>query len=174
VPESPIALLHEWHDFYILIATVSATIIGSMFVVASIASVNITPQSVAQGRIYLSPIVMHLSTIVFACAIVMVPRLGAWPFGIIFGLGGLVGLAYSAYIAMRVGKSNLDLEDRLWYAVVPVAAYLTMVAGAILILRQEAWALETLAAALAVLLVTGIRNAWDLTLFYLTRVRGQS
>jgi hypothetical protein len=169
LPASPVALLHEWHDFYILIATVSATIIGAMFVVASVASSFLTPENAAQSRNFLSPIVIHLSTIVLGCAAAMVPSLAPRPFGILFGLGGLAGLAYSVFIALRVRSNKLDLEDRFWYALLPVVGYLVMIAAAILVLRQEPWALEILAIALAILLVAGIRNAWDLTLFFVSR-----
>jgi hypothetical protein len=33
---SPSALLHEWHDFYVLVGTASATLVGLMFVAVSI------------------------------------------------------------------------------------------------------------------------------------------
>lgn len=169
MPQSSVALLDDWHDFYIVMATVSATIIGAMFVVASVASSFLSPKNAAQSRAFLSPIVIHLSTIVLGCAAGMVPRLAPTTFGICFGLGGVAGLGYSVFIALRVRRSKLDLEDRLWYAVVPVVGYLVMLAAAIRMLRQEPWALESLAIAFAILLVTGIRNAWDLTLFFVTQ-----
>ncbi len=167
--QSAVALLQQWHDYYILMATVSATIIGAMFVVASVASSFLTPKNATQSRAFLSPIVIHLSTIVLSCAAAMVPSLAAAPFGILLGLGSLAGLAYSVFIASRVRRSNVDLEDRLWYAVLPIIGYLMMMAAAILVLRQEPWALEIFGIALAILLVAGIRNAWDLTLFFVTR-----
>jgi len=113
-------------------ATVSATIISAMFVVASVASSFLTPKNAAQSRAFLSPIVIHLSTVVLSCAVAMVPSLSAEPFGILLGLGSLVGLAYSVFIAFRVRRSNVDLEDRLWYAVLPIIGYLVLMAAAIL------------------------------------------
>jgi hypothetical protein len=169
LPESSVALLHQWHDFYILMATVSATIIGAMFVVASVASSYLTPENATRSRNFLSPIVIHLSTIVLGCAATLVPSLAAVPFAILFGIGGLAGLAYSVFIACLVSRNELILEDRLWYAIVPILGYLIMIAAAILILRQEPWGLEILAIAFVILLLAGIRNAWDLTLFFVTR-----
>jgi hypothetical protein len=172
--ESAITQLQNWHEFYILIGTVAVTIIGAMFVVASIATGYLTPESAARGRVFLSPIVLHLATIVLGCAVVMVPGLGMTPFAILFGLGGIVGLLYSALIAGRVRQTEIDLEDRIWYAAVPIMAYLVMITAAVLVLRQDPIGLDTLAAANALLLVTGIRNAWDLTLFFAVMVKGQS
>jgi len=173
LPPSPVALLSAWHDYYILIATVAVTIIGAMFVVASIASTYLTAASAAQGRRFLSPIVLHLSTSVLGCAAVMVPNLAPLAFVILFGVGALGGLFYSCFITFRIRGSKLDLEDRLWYSVLPVVGYLVMLAAVILVLVRGPWPLETLAGAVAILLVTGIRNAWDLTLFFVTRERRQ-
>jgi hypothetical protein len=166
LPDSPIAQLQEWRDFYVLIGTVAVTIIGAMFVVVSIATSYLTPEGAARSRTFLSPIVLHLSTVVLGCAAVMVPGLRAIAFAILVGLGGLLGLLYSLLIVSRVRKSEVDLEDRIWYAAVPVMAYLVMITAAILVLRQDPFGLDALAAANALFLVTGIRNAWDLTLFF--------
>jgi hypothetical protein len=164
--ESPGAPLQEWHDFYLLIATASTTLIGAMFVVVSIATSYLTAKSAARSRIFLTPIVLHLSTVVLGCAIAIVPNLGATSFGVLIGLGSLAGLAYSLAIAARVGWAGLDVDDRLFYAAIPVLAYLVLFAAAILALQQLSWSFDIFALALALLLVTGIRNAWDLTLFF--------
>ena len=173
MPPSPVASLSEWSNYYILIATVAVTIIGAMFVVASIASTFMTPGGAAQGRRFLSPIVLHLSSTVLGCAAVMVPHLVPLAFAILFGVGGLVGLFYSCFITYRIRRANLDLEDHLWYSVLPVIGYLVMLTAVILVLFGGPAPLETLAASVAILLVTGIRNAWDLTLFFVTRERHQ-
>lgn len=164
--ESPVAPLENWHDFYLLIAAASTTLIGAMFVVVSIATSYLTAESAARSRIFLTPIVLHLSTVVLGCAIATVPGLSATSFGVLIGLGSLAGLAYSLAIAARVGWGKLDVDDRLFYAAIPVLAYLALFAAAILTLRQLAWSFDIFALALALLLVTGIRNAWDLTLFF--------
>src|SRR5579862_4476899 len=174
LPPSPVALLHEWHDFYVLIATVAVTIIGAMFVVASIATSYLTQSSVARSRIFLSPIVTHLFGAILGCAAALVPNLSANGFVTLFGLGSLAGLLYSARIAVRVGWSGLDLDDRLFYAVVPVIGYLVMIAGLGFVLSGSALGLDMLATALVIQLLAGIRNAWDLTLFFAVKANGPS
>jgi hypothetical protein len=174
LPESAVASLHDWHDFYILIATVAVTIIGAMFVVASIASPYLTSARAAQSRAFFSPIVLHLSTMVLGCAAVMMPNLTDIGFVILFGLGGLGGLVYSLLITFRIMHIHDDVEDRLWYAVVPDIGYVVMLGSVMLALKHEPMALDILAGAMALLLIAGIRNAWDLTLFFVTRERGPS
>jgi len=53
------------------------------------------------------------------------------------------------------------LEDWLWHAVLPALAYLTLVLAALALPDHPARAPFWLAAAVLVLLVTGIHNAWD-------------
>lgn len=172
MPPSAVAQLHEWHDFYILIATVSVTIIGAMFVVASIASPYLTPARAAQSRAFFSPIVLHLSTTVLGCAAVMMPNLSDIGFVFLFGLGGVGGLVYSLLITFRILHIHDDVEDRIWYAVVPDVGYIVMLGAVLLALMHEPMALDMLAGAVAILLIASIRNAWDLTVFFVTRERG--
>jgi hypothetical protein len=67
--------------------------------------------------------------------------------------------------------ARIDLEDRVWYAVLPVVAYLFVAAsGIMLALRAEAgW--MSLAVSLGALLLVGIHNAWDITVWSITRRR---
>lgn len=171
---SAVASLHDWHDFYILIASVAVTIIGAMFVVASIASPYLTPARATQSRAFFSPIVLHLSTTVLGCAAVMMPNLSDIGFAVLFGLCGLGGLVYSLLITFRIIHIHDDVEDQIWYAILPDIGYVVMLGSVPLALMHEPLALDMLAAAVAILLVAGIRNAWDLTLFFVTRERGPS
>jgi hypothetical protein len=52
-------------------------------------------------------------------------------------------------------------------------AYLVMLAGAVMVLEEARFAIEALALALALLVISGIRNAWDLILFFLERRGGE-
>src|SRR5258708_35400463 len=86
---------HTWHDVYVLLGTGAATLIGAMFVVASIGSSFLTEQSEPQIRAFMTPTVIHLSTVLLSCALAMVPSL-EWPApSVCFGIAGLAGLVYS-------------------------------------------------------------------------------
>ena len=66
-------------------------------------------------------------------------------------------------------KFNVDLVDRLFYALIPVLGYvLVLIAAAMAFMRTNAVA-ECIAAALLVLLVAGIRNAWDMMMWIAIR-----
>ena len=62
-------------------------------------------------------------------------------------------------------RFKVDLSDRLFYALVPTLGYLLLLASAALLFAQSAMSVDLLAAAMLVLLLAGIRNAWDMTLW---------
>ncbi len=160
----------EWRDFYVVLATAAGTLIGAMFIVASIGGRHITRARTA-GATFVTPTVAHLAVVLVACAFLVVPSLTPGVLGWIAGLGGLVGLAVAAQICGRVLRSKIDRVDRLWYGAVPLLGYAAIVAGGILILAQRPGGRETLAAALGLLVVAGIRNAWDLILYLVGQAR---
>ena len=163
---------HAWHDFYVLLGTGAATLIGAMFVVASIGSSFLTEKNEPQIRAFMTPTVIHLSTVLLGCLLAMVPSLD-WPAAsVAFGIGSLAGLVYSARTALRVAGSQVIFVDRIWYGVIPMFAYGVIFAGAVMLLLQDRVALETLAVGLVLLVVASVRNSWDLIVFYAQRTDG--
>ena len=163
---------HTWHDVYVLLGTGAATLIGAMFVVASIGSSFLTEQSEPQIRAFMTPTVIHLSTVLLGCAVAMVPSL-EWPApSVCFGISGLAGLVYSGRIALDVVGRPVLWVDRVWYGIVPTIAYAVVMAAALMMAQPMRGALEALAVGLVLLLVASIRNAWDLIVFYAQRTDG--
>jgi hypothetical protein len=74
----------------------------------------------------------------------------------------------------RMGRggftARIDLADRFWYALSPVAGHVLLVAAALMLLvLRDGHGLEVLAIAVVLLLLAGIRNAWDITAWAVTR-----
>src|SRR5258708_17543644 len=114
---------HAWHDFYVLLGTGAATLIGAMFVVASIGSSFLTEKNEPQIRAFMTPTVIHLSTVLLGCLLAMVPSLD-WPAAsVAFGIGSLAGLVYSARTALRVAGSQVIFVDRNMYVSVSTFPY---------------------------------------------------
>jgi hypothetical protein len=159
----------SWHDFYLLLGAAAATVIGAMFVVASIGTGFLTRQHGPQIREFLTPTVIHLTSVILLAALAVVPTLG-WQFvAIAFAIGGGGGMAYSLVIGWRISRRRVEWSDHLWYALLPIVAYAALLAAALSILFRSAPNLEAVAGAAALLLVAGIRNAWDMILFFVTR-----
>lgn len=166
-----IEALDAWHDFYLLGGTAAATLVGLMFVSASIAAGLFTDRHRAGLQTFLTPTVLHFGAVLITSLLVMVPSQSWLSLGALLLAGGAVGLGYSVVTCIRMHRRGLaariDVPDRIWYAALPVAGYVVMVAAAVALLREAELGLDLLALAQALLMLMGIRNAWDMTLWWM-------
>ena len=170
-------LIHVWHDFYVLVGTASATLVGLMFVAASIGAQVFNEKNREGMRAFISPTVVHFSAVLFICITAAIPSQTWSTLGVLLIVGGAGGLIYSARVLMQLFVRRafaVDVIDRMFYALIPVAGYLLVAAAAVLLLEQSRWGLEALAAALVTLLFAGIRNAWDMMMWIVIKVPSQS
>lgn len=170
---SPVDVLREWHDFYVLIGTASATLVGLMFVAASIGASFFIAEREAGLRAFLTPTVLHFTAVLIACLVLTVPSHSWESLGGLVLTGGVIGLGYACAVglSMRRGgfSATIDWEDRFWYVIAPVASYLLLTGAAILLLVRSPRGFDLLAVALLLLLLLGIRNAWDMTVWMVLR-----
>ena len=168
MPISPAELLRDWHDFYVLAGTGSATLVGLMFVAASIGASYFTERHRLPLTAFLTPTVMHFAAVLFICLVVMIPIHDWHTIGGLLGAIGLAGVIYCGRILLQIIVGNrfkVDFGDRLFYALVPPLGHLLLLTSAVLLFSRCAAGSAVLAAALLTLLVAGIRNAWDMTLW---------
>ena len=171
----PDIVLAHWHEFYTLLGTAAGTLVGLLFVAATVASGVFSSDRSAPLRIFLSATVVHFSSVLLLSLIVLAPIENWSLLGALVLAGGLVGIAYCGLVwrdAKRDGlAAAIDLEDRVWYAVLPVVIYLCEVASGVMLAAGWAAGGAVLAIALTLLLVVGIHNAWDITVWSVTRRR---
>ena len=171
--ESLTDVLRDWRDFYALIGTAAATLVGLMFVAASIGASYFTVEREHGLQAFLTPTVLHFSAVVIACLIMIAPHSGPLSLGLSLFAGSLIGLGYAGrrWLAVRRRKYALDLADTLWYLVGPLTGYVVIaVAAALVFWRADPHlGLDLLAIALGLLLLLGIRNAWDMTVWIAVR-----
>jgi hypothetical protein len=170
---SLIEWLRQWHDFYALIGSAAATLVGLMFVAASIGAGVFTREHQSGIRSFLSPTVVHFSAILIISLIAIVPS-ETWQSAALFlVIIGVVGLGYCGSVWRRMIRHGLigtiDNVDRFWYALLPTLGYgLTITCGVELWWHREG-GLELLAVAMMILLLVGLRNSWDMTLWIIGR-----
>ncbi|HEX4407482.1 MAG TPA: hypothetical protein VH206_01800 [Xanthobacteraceae bacterium] len=86
---------------------------------------------------------------------------------------GLLGIAYSLLILQRMIQNGItakiDHEDRLWYAFAPILAYIVLTASGLAFAAGSEAAAAILATGICMLLIAGIRNAWDMTTWVVLR-----
>jgi hypothetical protein len=164
-----------WHDFYTLLGAASATMIGLLFVAASVGGGVFSQNRRAALRMFLTASVVQFGAILAGCLIVLAP-LSQWEVvgGLIVACGGF-GLIYSG-IAWRDTvqdglSARIDLEDRTWYAVAPAVGYLMQTGAGVALLLRRGEGCAVLAVAMGAMLLVAIHNAWDITVWSVTRRR---
>ena len=168
-----IGSLEHWHDFYTLTGSASATLVGLMFVAVSISDGAFSRQDQMGIRAFLSPTVVHFSAILIVCLISTLPD-ETWKWcALLLIITGGVGLAYCVWIWRRMihhgFMGTIDEIDRFWYAQLPIVSYLMIVAAGAGLFQRLVMSLDMLAFALIALLLIGLRNSWDMTLWILDR-----
>jgi hypothetical protein len=165
-------LVHAWHDFDLLVGTASATLVGLMFVAASIGASVFTEKDRAAMKAFISPTVVHFSSVLVIAILALIPS-HDWPtLAGLLVLVGLPGAIYSANLWIQLfvhRRFNVDIVDRLFYALMPVLGYLLLLLSAFILFRQSAAGLDLLAAAQITLLIAAIRNAWDMMTWIVIR-----
>jgi hypothetical protein len=169
--------LHDWHDFYLLIGTASATLIGLMFVAASVGARFFDVERETASRAFLTPTVLHFSAVLTTCLFATAPPHRGPPLGVFLLVGGTVGMGYVCRLWIIMHRRGLtksiDLADRSCYVFLPMVSYLILTGTAIMLLKGLALGLDVLALTLVMLLLLGIRNAWDMTLWVVLRTPNQ-
>jgi hypothetical protein len=165
-------LLHEWHDFYVLLGTASATLVGLMFVAASIGATVFNEEHRAGLGAFITPTVVHFAAVLFACLVITMPAHDWESLSAMLAAGGLAGTAYGGRLLVHViirHRFNVELIDRLFYVLIPLAGYLLALAAAVLGFLHLAASAYVMAAALMALLLAGLRNAWDMMVWIMIR-----
>jgi hypothetical protein len=165
-------LIHPWHDFYLLVGTASATLVGLIFVSASIGAQVFSEESRAAIQAFISPTVVHFSTVLFVCILATIPEQTGLEFIVLLAALGIAGFAYSAKVLVQLlvrRRFTVDVVDGLFYALIPGVGQLLILLSAGLLFAQRPAGLYCLAAAVITLLLAGIRNAWDMTMWVVIR-----
>jgi hypothetical protein len=168
-------MLVRWHEFYTLVGTASATMVGLLFVAASVGTGVFTADRRAPLRVFLTSSVVNFCSVLAASVVLLAPVENWLVLGGLVVACGLLGLLH-AFLALRDTVTDgliakIDLEDRIWYLVMPIVGYLFMAgSGAALALRLDQGC-TALAISTGLLLAVGIHNAWDITVWSITRRR---
>jgi hypothetical protein len=169
----PYQALKEWHDFYLLVGTVSATLLGLLFIAVSLGVGFLTGQRKEATRTFMSPVVVHLASVFFLSATALIPWHRAEFLAAIIGATAVIGAILSSYITIQVVRTNMTnyLEDYIAYGFLPGLGYLALLAAGVSIYLQMEPGLYAFASALLLLEIVNIRNAWDLTLTMVQRAQ---
>jgi len=167
-PELP--FLSDWQNFYMLIGTAAATLTGLMFVVTTlIAGIDAHLSTLnAAVSAYNTPTVVHFGTVLLLAGLLSAPWQTFSSLSLLLGLLGLGMVVYSIIVMRRmrrVPNYQSTLEDWSWYIAFPLLANLLLILAAFMLPKNPSSALYMVGSAMMLLLLVGIRNAWDMVTF---------
>jgi hypothetical protein len=169
------AQLQTWQNFYMLLGGASATLVGLMFIAISLGSgwwteadrSMLTPSFNA----FLSPTYIHFVYVLVTAVVVLIPTLSEAVLGWLLILAGVGSLGHIArnlpFVHTRYRAGSVDRSDLFWYSLMPSVGYILYLDAGIGLLRAvpHGHAFNALATASVLLIVIGVRNAWDLVVF---------
>jgi len=163
--------LKQWHDFYILVGTAGATLLGLLFVAVSLGAGYLTEKHQLGTRTFMSPVVVHFTCVFFLSAVALFPSHQPKFLAALIGATALIGAIISTYTTIQVVRTDMTnyIQDYLAYGLLPGVAYLVLLAAAVSIYLEKDFGLNVLAGALLLLVIVNIRNTWDLTLTLVRR-----
>lgn len=167
--------LETWHEFYILVGTAGLTLTGLLFVVISLGPRVPPDRFTTNARAFVSPNAVYFTSTLVVSALFLVPGLSATMIGVLLCVGASGSLVYLAYTKahQRWSHHKLPLLDWVWYVGFPLLSYLLLLFAGFGFLVEASLSMYGVAAALILLVITGIRNAWDLVLWTSQQERKQ-
>src|SRR2546427_8286386 len=125
--ETASSLLAAWSTFYFMIASSAAALTGLMFVVISLVTGQERTDATQDGiATFTTPTVMHFAAALLVSGILIMPWRSLVHAGIVVAVIGLYGVAQILRVMDRTRRLTgytADLEDWLWFTILPFAPY---------------------------------------------------
>jgi hypothetical protein len=168
--------LQSWHDFFILAGTAAATLLGLVFVAASIAATIPNEQlgDMNSRRLWVLPIVYAFLRVLLVSAVGLVPgqplTAFGWELAVLAGVDvGRMAWVTRGMIEHHTSKEPLEAADWGWYVLYPAGASTVLAAEGVLLVMGHAVSPWMLAGGILGHLVVGVHNAWELADWLATR-----
>ena len=152
----------------------AAALTGLMFVVITLVTdaIRNRPRPEDGLSTFSTPTVYHFCAALLVSGILLAPWHSLWVPGTAIALLGAVGTVYIGRIALRtwgLTSYRAELDDWIWYSVLPCIAYLAILGSGLLLAHAPRIVFFGLAAATFLLVFIGIRNAWDVVTYLAIR-----
>jgi hypothetical protein len=170
------ATMQSWHDFFLLTGTAAATLLGLVFVAASIAA-TIPNEKLGDDRsrqLWVLPIVWAFVRVLVVSAMGVIPGQTTVSFGYLLLVLAILDLGRMVRITVGMRDHHLSTErlsaaDWGWYVVYPSVSSIVLAAAGLALARGFSFPVQLLAAGLLGHLVVGVHNAWELADWLATR-----
>src|SRR6185369_836773 len=148
----------------------AATLTGLMFVVTTLMAGIDGHLSTLNAAVsaFNTPTVVHFGTVLLLAGVLSAPWQTFSSLSLLLGLLG-VGMVFYSIIVLRrmwrVPHYQSTLEDWLWYMALPLLAHVLLTVAAFVMPKNPSAALYIVGSVMMLLLLVGIRNAWDMVTF---------
>jgi hypothetical protein len=161
-------MFDHWSDFFLLVGSAAAVLIGLIFVVISLLQDRSRSTVLAGSRLYMGPIVLGISFVLTLSAAALTPGVGRCAFAALTGIVAVWGLVRGIMSTHGIQHlSHIDDGPPHWtdvwfYGLIPCVLYAAFGIVAVAYWRGWPWADYGLATAITAALLLAIRNEWDL------------
>lgn len=167
--ENPLTYLGAWNAFYTITGTSASALIGLMFVVITlVTSTARFRRSHDATAAYTTPTVVHFAGALLVSAVLSAPWHSQPILRAVLWFVCLWGVLYVLRVVFRIRRLSAyvaDMEDWIWHAVLPLASYSAIIAGAAFLPTLPNQSLFAIAGAVLTMLFIGIHNAWDIVTY---------
>jgi len=159
-------MFEGWGEFFLLVGSSAAVLIGLIFVVISLLQDRSRSSVLMGSRLYMGPIVLGVSFVLVLSAAALTKGMDRTTFAAIttvVAAWGLVrGLMSIFGILGLAGEDTAHWTDVWFYGVIPSLLYVALGLVALALWNDWSWELDGLAAVITGILLCVIRNEWDL------------
>jgi hypothetical protein len=163
-------MFERWTEYFFMIGSSAAALIGLMFVVVTLTSGRGRDQTEDGKHFYTSPVVWNLSVVLFISGAAIAPTVKPLFFSALVASVALVGLFLGIRSTIGIKRTQISGHkfttfDMWWYGIIPALTYVGLAACAAGIETGQSWAASAVAANLMALLLVSIHAEWDLATF---------
>jgi hypothetical protein len=162
------AVLEGWENFYFMLGSAGAGLIGLLFVVVTLTAGFERSLTSRGNRLYMTPTLCHFAIVFTLSGIAIAPRLPAALLPAVIALVALVGVTLALRSTIGIGgRLPPTVEAPHWsdawlYGIAPGVIYAGILAAAAGLWLGWPDSDVAMAALLLGLLLLCVRNAWDL------------
>jgi hypothetical protein len=168
------SLLTGWDNFYVIVGSSAGGLTGLTFVV--IALINETMRGVRPAGLgaFVTPTMVHFGGVLAFAAFLSMPHQGPASLSAGFAVAGLAGVIYGGFIAANMRRQATAayvpvFEDWVWNVILPTLVYGSLLVMAVTIWSRPTRTMYVVATLSLVMLLIGIRNAWDIAVYMTTQ-----
>ncbi len=168
--------LADWDTFYVIVGSSAGALVGLQFIMMTLIASRPDLSTPEAGAAFATPNVVHFVVVLFLSATLSLPWHRVDSASIAWSLFGVGGLIYTLVVIRRMRRQSTYrpvLEDWLFHAMAPLAAYAMLLGSGFLVRSHTRAALFAVGAATLVLLGVGIHNTWDAVMYHVVTARRQ-